>query len=158
MATNHKPNIRGTDYGIWRRIRQIPFTTTISEAEQDIELESKLIGEASGILNWLVAGAMRWKAERLKTPEIIVSATDEYRGEMDVIGNFIKEECVQDPSVSIRVRELFKAYQEWCAVSNEHDCSERFFGFRLKELGFKQNRTAEARYWIGIMLKAKMSN
>jgi putative DNA primase/helicase len=132
MATNHKPNIRGTDYGIWRRIRLIPFTTTISEDEQDIELESKLIGEASGILNWLVAGAMRWKAERLKTPEIIVNATDEYRGEMDVIGNFIREECVQNPAVSIRVRELFKAYQEWCEASNEHDCSERFFGFRLK--------------------------
>ena len=24
IATNHKPNIRGTDTGIWRRIKMIP--------------------------------------------------------------------------------------------------------------------------------------
>jgi hypothetical protein len=29
--------------------------------------------------------------ERLRTPQIITGATDEYRGEMDVIGNFIRE-------------------------------------------------------------------
>ena len=31
MATNHKPVIKGTDHGIWRRIRLIPFTTRIEE-------------------------------------------------------------------------------------------------------------------------------
>jgi putative DNA primase/helicase len=157
MATNHKPNIKGTDYGIWRRIRLIPFTTTVSKEKQDIELESKLLGEAPGILNWLIEGAKRWKRERLVTPEIILKATDEYRGEMDVIGNFIKEVCVEYPASSVRVRELFKAYQEWCAENNEYANTERFFGMRLKEIGFKQTRTAEARYWSGITLKAKLT-
>jgi putative DNA primase/helicase len=89
MAANHKPNIKGVDYGIWRRIRLIPFTTTIGREQQDIELESKLLKEASGILNWLIEGAMRRKRERLVTPDIISNATDEYRAEMDVIGNFM---------------------------------------------------------------------
>jgi putative DNA primase/helicase len=155
MATNHKPNIKGTDYGIWRRIRLIPFTTTVSPANQDMELESKLLREASGILNWLVEGATRWKRERLVTPELITSATDEYRGEMDVIGNFIKEVCVQYPPASVRVRELFKAYQDWCAENNEYANTERFFSLRLKEMGFKQTRTSEARFWHGVMLKVK---
>lgn len=31
MATNHKPVIRGTDTGIWRRIHMIPFTVQIPE-------------------------------------------------------------------------------------------------------------------------------
>jgi putative DNA primase/helicase len=157
MATNHKPNIKGTDYGIWRRIRLIPFTTTVSPENQDMELESKLLREASGILNWLVEGAMRWKRERLVTPELITSATDEYRGEMDVIGNFIKEVCVQYPPASVRVRELFKAYQDWCAENNEYANTERFFSLRLKEMGFKQTRTSEARFWHGVMLKVKLN-
>jgi putative DNA primase/helicase len=157
MATNHKPNIKGTDYGIWRRIRLIPFTTTVSPENQDMELESKLLREASGILNWLVEGATRWKRERLVTPELITSATDEYRGEMDVIGNFIKEVCVQYPPASIRVRELFKAYQDWCAENNEYANTERFFSLRLKEMGFKQTRTSEARFWHGVMLKVKLN-
>jgi hypothetical protein len=43
MATNHKPLIRGTDYGIWRRIKLIPFTTTITPERQDKHLEEKLM-------------------------------------------------------------------------------------------------------------------
>jgi putative DNA primase/helicase len=68
MATNHKPVIKGTDHGIWRRIRLIPFTTRITEEKQDKHLEQKLKTEASGILNWLLEGAMRWQKEGLKTP------------------------------------------------------------------------------------------
>ena len=45
--------------------------------------------EASGILNWLLEGVARWKSEGLVAPASILNATDEYRGEMDVIGNFV---------------------------------------------------------------------
>ncbi|MDR2094472.1 MAG: DUF5906 domain-containing protein [Treponema sp.] len=152
MATNHKPVIKGTDHGIWRRIKLIPFTTRIPEEKQDKHLEMKLREEASGILNWLLEGTMRWRREGLRTPAVILSATDEYRGEMDVIGNFLKERCVQKPEVSIRIRELFKAYQEWCDENNEHACSERFFSLRLKEMGYERTRTADARYWCGLGL------
>jgi putative DNA primase/helicase len=150
MATNHKPVIKGTDYGIWRRIKLIPFTTRIPEEKQDRQLEEKLKGEASGILNWLLEGAIRWTQERLKTPQIITNATDEYRGEMDVIGNFIRERCTQEPGASIRARELFKCYQDWCEENNEHACSERFLGLRLKELGLEQKRLSDGRYWKGV--------
>jgi putative DNA primase/helicase len=154
MATNHKPVIKGTDYGIWRRIKLIPFTTRIEEDKQDKHLEEKLRTEASGILNWLLEGTARWRKDGLKTPAAILNATDEYRGEMDVMGNFLKERCVQRPEVSIRIRELFKAYQDWCEENNEHACSERFFSLRLKEMGYERTRTADARYWSGIALRA----
>jgi len=153
MATNHKPMIKGTDHGIWRRIKLIPFTTRIQEEKQDKHLEQKLMKEASGILNWLFEGARRWYKEGLKTPRIIIKATDDYREEMDVIGNFIKECCIQKTGVSIRIKELFKAYQDWCNENNERVCSERFFSLRLKEMGFQQNRSAESRYWTGLKVK-----
>ena len=38
MATNHKPIIRGTDLGIWRRVHMIPFTVVIPENEVDRQL------------------------------------------------------------------------------------------------------------------------
>jgi hypothetical protein len=65
MATNHKPEIKGTDYKIWWRIKLIPFTTRIEEKKQDKELEEKLWEEASGILNWLLAGIRRGGLTRL---------------------------------------------------------------------------------------------
>ena len=157
MATNHKPVIKGTDHGIWRRIKLIPFTTRIEEEKQDKHLEQKLMAEGPGILNWLIEGARLWRKEKLKPPAIIIRATDEYRAEMDVIGNFLKERCVQGSGMSIRARELFKCYQDWCDENNERACSERFLGLRLKELGIEQKRSNDGRYWQGIGIKA-MSN
>ena len=153
MATNHKPVIKGTDHGIWRRIKLIPFTTTIPEEKQDKSLELKLKQEASGILNWLLEGTERWRREGLKAPDVILNATDEYRGEMDVIGNFIKERCVQGKEYTIRIRELYKAYSDWCDDNKEHAVSERFFTMRLKEMNFVQSRTSEARFWVGLALR-----
>jgi putative DNA primase/helicase len=154
MATNHKPVIKGTDHGIWRRIKLIPFTTRIEDERQDKHLEQKLMAEGPGILNWLLEGAKRWCKEGLRPPKIVVNATDEYRAEMDVIGDFIRERCVQKTGVSIRARELFKCYQDWCDENNERACSERFFGLRLKEIGIEQKRLGDGRYWSGVCVRA----
>lgn len=153
MATNHKPVIKGTDHGIWRRIKLIPFITRIEEEKQDKHLEKKLMEERSGILNWLLQGTMRWFNEGLKAPSVITRATDEYRAEMDIIGNFIKERCVQIAGVEIKAREFFKCYQDWCNENNEHAVSERMLGLRLKDMGFGQKRSNDGRYWQGIHLK-----
>jgi putative DNA primase/helicase len=89
------------------RLRGTRFVTT-TETEQGKRLSEplikqitgsdKLTAERSGILNRLIEGSMRWKRERLLAPECVTTATNEYRGEMDVIGNFIKERCVQNPA------------------------------------------------------------
>jgi putative DNA primase/helicase len=74
-------------------------------------------------------------------------------GEIDVIGNFIKERCVQAGDGSIKARELFRVYQEWCEENNEHASSERIFGLRLKELGVEQKRFSDGQYWQGFMVR-----
>ena len=79
------------------------FTTRIAESRQDKKLEMKLRQEAGGIFNWLLEGAARWKRERLQTPAVILNATDEYLGEMDVIGSFLKERCKTDFDAAIRI-------------------------------------------------------
>ena len=67
MATNHKPVIRGTDVGIWRRIKLIPFTETIPYEERNPDLMKILLREKAGILNWMIEGALQ--KERLGEPE-----------------------------------------------------------------------------------------
>jgi len=153
MATNHKPVIKGTDYGIWRRIKLIPFTTRISEDKQDKMLEEKLRKEASGILNWLLEGTLKWQKDGLLAPAIVLDATEEYKGEMDVIGNFIKNRCIAKAGLKIRIWELYKAYSDWCDTNNEHAVSERFFTMRLKDMGYEQCRNSEARFWAGLGLQ-----
>ena len=38
MLTNHKPGVSGTDEGIWRRLRLVPFEVVIPAAERDEDL------------------------------------------------------------------------------------------------------------------------
>jgi putative DNA primase/helicase len=68
MATNHKPVIKGTDNGIWRRIKLVPFTTRIPGGKTG-QTEEKLRGEASGILNWLLESALGGKGWAGGEPE-----------------------------------------------------------------------------------------
>jgi putative DNA primase/helicase len=62
---NHKPEIRGNDDGIWRRVRLIPFTRQFTGDQKDPDLLVKLIAELPGILNWVVEGYNLWKEEGL---------------------------------------------------------------------------------------------
>jgi putative DNA primase/helicase len=106
-------------------------------------------------LNWLLEGVNRWRKDGLKAPPDVLTATDEYRSEMDIIGNFVKDCCVQKPGIAIKVRDLYKAYQQWCTDNNERMASERFLALRLQEIGFEKARNAECRFWRGLGLKAE---
>ena len=66
LRTNHKPKIRGTDLGIWRRIHYVPYLVTIADDEQ-VELfrQTRLDPERSGILNWMLAGLKDYLANGL---------------------------------------------------------------------------------------------
>lgn len=104
LATNHRPQIRGTDHAIWRRIRLIPFDVTFHTAEtgktpqQDQTLPARLREEATGILAWAVRGCLAWQSQGLGAPDAVRDATEAYRAEMDVLAMFFEERCIFDES------------------------------------------------------------
>ena len=122
LATNHKPQIRGTDHAIWRRIRLIPFDVTFHAPEtgktpqQDPTLPARLREEAAGILAWAVRGCLAWQREGLKAPQAIRDATEGYRAEMDVLAAFFEECCVFDKRAEASASELYRAYIRWCDI------------------------------------------
>lgn len=135
MYGNHDPQIRGTDNGIWRRIRKIPFTVTLSENEKDPNLKEKLKNELPGILAWAVQGCIRWHNEGLQTTKDIEEATKAYRSEMDVLGMFIDEACVLGVDRSAPMAALYKAYTAWCKEAGEHEQNQRRFNAQLISRG-----------------------
>jgi len=94
LSTNYEPVIKGTDNGIWRRVRLVPWTVTIPDEEQDPDLADKLKAEASGILNWIIEGARIFLTEGWDVPESVQVASDEYRTGQDFVGRFIREALV----------------------------------------------------------------
>jgi putative DNA primase/helicase len=141
LATNHKPIIRGTDFAIWRRIRLIPFTVQIPKEEQDRDLPEKLRGELPGILNWAMAGCLQWRFGGLEPPKEVDDATQDYRAEMDVLGDFIAERCILDPGADATAAELYKSYTSWAEENGEkRPLTQRAFGMSLTERGFERGK------------------
>lgn len=156
MAVNHKPTIRGTDTGIWRRIRLIPFTEAIAPADQDKQLPDKLRAELPGVLAWAVEGSLQWRREGLQAPEEVRQATAGYRSEMDVLGDFIADRCYRGARLEVAKDDLYKAYQVWCDEAGERFETKRKFGMLIAERGIEDGRNPERtrRIWKGIGLSA----
>ncbi|WP_423233632.1 phage/plasmid primase, P4 family [Aminirod propionatiphilus] len=153
LATNHKPSIRGTDHAIWKRIRLIPFTVTISEEEKDTELPQKLLAELPGIFAWAVRGCMAWKRNGLGVPEKILEATDAYRSEMDILGGFLSDCCCVKKAARTLSQAIYVEYCRWCEEVGEKPVTQRNLGNRLKERGFEACKGGKGqRYWKGIGL------
>ena len=119
LAANHKPGIRGSDHGIWRRIRLVPFTVTIPEAERDPHLTQKLAAELPGILAWSVRGCLDWREHGLGVPDEIRVATASYQDEMDQLGGFLEDGCVVEAQAVVTAKELYAAYQAWAEANGE---------------------------------------
>ncbi len=158
LCTNHKPEIRGTDNAIWRRIRLIPFTETLPPAEQDKKLLEKLRAELPGILAWCVEGCLEWRRGGLQAPDEVRKATGAYRSEMDVIGAFLRDECEVGRDHRASFKEVYDRYEEWCEDGGEKPETRRKFNARLKERGrFTDRRSGPggSNEWHGLRLLKK---
>lgn len=153
MACNHRPGVRGTDSGIWRRIKLIPFTISIPQEQQDPDLVDKLKEEMPGILNWALAGCLKWQSEGLHPPEEVDAATTSYRVESDAMGNFLDECVVTTATAKVQAKILYEAYKAWCEKAGEYFFTMRRFNDRLRERGYRCiASTGNLKFWHGIGL------
>lgn len=123
ISGNHKPEIRGTDKGIWRRVLLVPFLVSIPDEDVDALLPQKLWAERVGILNWLLEGLEKWLESGLMIPQEILDATEEYREESDPMLVFINTCCevTGDPNVFTRSRDLIDAFNWWYVDAGKGD-------------------------------------
>lgn len=133
LSANHKPRVSGSDFAMFRRTRLIPFTVRIPDADKDVDLDKKLLAESEGILAWIVRGAVEWSKGGLRTISEVKLATEEYREENDLLGSFVAEFCVEDPTASIEATALYKEFQAFVEREGEHEWSQTRFGRGLIE-------------------------
>jgi putative DNA primase/helicase len=152
MMTNHKPIVGGTDEGIWRRLRLVPFEVIIPSAERDENLGGKLSDEAGAILAWLVAGYLDWHKNGLAEPDKVTEATQAYRAESDALGRFLDERCLRMPALHAGSTELFGIYEKWCAAEREDPGTPKAFADVMKAKGFESYKSHGVMRWRGIGL------
>ena len=140
-ATNHLPKIHGTDVGIWRRIRLVPFTQSIPEEKQDILLPQKLEAELPGILNWALDGLQKWLANSqggrrhgLPACAAVDSAVSAYKQDQDRIAAFLADCTEPAEGSTVQASVLFRTYLNWCSENNEKwRMANKQFGMEVKK-------------------------
>ncbi len=150
VATNHKPNVDGTDHGFWRRVRVIPFDVSIPKEQEDHQLPHKLNEELPGILAWAVRGCIDWQKNGLREPQAVIDATNQYRREEDTMARFIEDCCAVGPDLNSTSANLYRSYTNWCSEEGEKSISQIRIGKQLEAKGFTKYRTSTTRGWSGI--------
>jgi len=161
IDANHKPIVSGSDDSIWNRLAPIGFDQTLLPCEVDKTLPDKLRAEAEGILAWTIEGARRWFTEGLEIPEQVKEARGGWRKEMDRLGAFRAECCLEGEQLAhvestkrrVKARVLYTAYREWTEKAGEHPMSETRFGRRLAEEGIPKKHFEDGTYYQGIRLR-----
>lgn len=159
LVTNHKPLVTGNDHGIWRRLRLIAFDQTFwnpdanesgpDHLRQDKRLPEKLAEESSGILTWIVKGAIEFLRQGEEAANEVGEHTKEYRASLDTIGQFIDEMCIVGPGNKIGSSELYRAYKSWAESEGFYAYSQTRFGSAMTDRQFQKVKSNT--YWyLGI--------
>ncbi|MEM1149316.1 MAG: phage/plasmid primase, P4 family [Pseudomonadota bacterium] len=121
ISGNHKPEIRGGDDGIWRRVLLVPFDIQIPEPERDSDLGEKLRAERSGIMNWVIDGIFAYLERGLDPPGRVLDETRAYREESDPIGTFLAASCefTGDAKDQITSKDMAAAMNFWVRERGE---------------------------------------
>ncbi|WP_439507300.1 phage/plasmid primase, P4 family [Yoonia sp.] len=150
VRTNHKPIIKGTDNGIWRRIIILPFRRTFLPEDQDPQLEAKLLAERAGILAWMVRGATQYLKDGIKLSQAIKAEVAQYRADSDILGDFLDEHTDRGAGFDVAQQVLYIHFGMWCASNGFRCPSKRSFTAQLGDRGFGQRKSGSDRYYVGL--------
>lgn len=123
LLTNHKPTVKGQDFGVWRRLLLLNYGVRYGSVQQvktgeadrvgDEGLTTRLVAEREGILAWLVRGAMDWYRAGLNAPASVFEDSEAYRDEQDRVRQFVAERCIIDPAAWSAFGGPFGLYPEY---------------------------------------------
>ncbi len=153
LATNNKPVIQGTDLGIWRRVKLIPFDVTIPPEKQDLKLASKLVAEASAILRWAVAGCLAWQKDGLQAPSSVEVATKEYQSDMDTLSQFLDECCEVGSQHEEAASEVYAAYKRWAEKHGVYVLSSKRLSPQLQGKGYQREKRGGLYFYRGFKVR-----
>ena len=153
---NARPTIHGQDEGIWRRMRLVPWSLHVAEADRDRDLPAKLRDAAPAILAWAVRGCRDYLATgKLPQCDAVDVGTEKYRREQDLVGEWLAEihevERWQPvPGAWATAAAVTASATDWCERNNVRPWSPQRLAQELQRRGCEAKRRHEGRGWTGI--------
>lgn len=156
LSTNHKPTIKNTDNGIWRRLRLISWKhdfTTDPDSKPFEEVITTLRSEHAGILCWAVAGLQDVLINGLIYPESVKADTELYKAESDLIGDFLQEKIIPERGAELSRAEMYSEYQQYMKETGHNSLSTNRFTPKLREKNLEEYRRASGRGWLNVRIR-----
>lgn len=138
LITNHLPKVRGDDPALWKRLRVVPFDVVVPDADQDPNLVDKI--EADAVLTWAIHGWQDYQVGGLCEPQAVQVATDDYQLKSDDVARFIKDRCIPNPNMFVKVSDLWDAWTEWRLDDGAFEISKNALGEAFEDLGYVVSR------------------
>lgn len=136
MTGNHQPDIRDMSDGLWRRLTIVGFDQSIQEHARDRLLLAKLKEEGPGILNRLLGSLANYQMGGLNIPAGVRAATEIYRTDMDIVGQWLDELCAIGRGFSACKTQAYDRYHVWATNGGHRPMSQAKFTRRLRKRGY----------------------
>jgi P4 family phage/plasmid primase-like protien len=167
ICCNDLMEIRSNDEGTWRRIRVCPFRSLFCEKPVqndsyqpyqflvDKNVHQKFKVWRTVLLAMLVERA-KVKQGAVVDCNIVLEASNEYRGQQDLFSEFIKAHISRDDKGQIKqcdLQDLFITWWKRSHISNEKPPTKELFTYMIRHhYGEKIAPPGVAAYWIKIKL------
>jgi putative DNA primase/helicase len=156
ITGNQRPNIKGTDEGIWSRVTLVPWTVVIAQEKRDPQLLSKLKAEASGILNRYLDGLRDWLDHGLKLPDEVKEATAEYRRDHDALGRFLEEATRRKEGSRVGVTEALNVFNGWAIANGINEWKGKGFSNAMTERGYRKIKSDVMQFLDIELIKSRL--
>ncbi len=157
MATNHMPIIRGTDNGIWRRIRIVQFPVAFDKDPRyklDPTLSEKFEGELRGVLAWAVEGAKLYMQEGLATPAAVEGEVARTRRGFDLLADWLEEDCILAEGARLATADAWRDWQAYGRRTGDGKIVDTQRSFtRILQERLKMKKSNGRNYVYGLRLK-----
>ncbi len=130
-----------------RRVLFIPWSVTLPpEKHRDFEdVVREIVDGGSGILNWLIEGAIDYLENGLVVSDETRANTEDYFDEMDPTAMFIRDCVSVVAGETVGARSMYQAYKAHCDANARRPIFETKFG-RIMKKKFKRDDKRTHKY------------
>ncbi|MEM3858287.1 MAG: primase-like DNA-binding domain-containing protein [Candidatus Micrarchaeaceae archaeon] len=153
FITNSKPYI-SDDTHILDKVKVIE----LKGKNNDNNLIDKILNdenEKSGILNWLISGALNYYKNGLKLNYTDSIPKDTIKSDNNTVDKFINDCCEFGPDKEIKALELYNCYKTYCENNSLKCLSNVLFAKKILSLGdnIQRKRRKVGNFYIGLTVK-----
>jgi len=167
LTCNELPEVPSDDGGTWRRIRVVEFLskfcenpTKSNEFAMDLELSDKFERWAEPFMSMIIERRKIINPNAIHEPMEVRIATESYKNNNDVIGQFITEKIAivkEEPNERMGISVLYNEFRVWCSEnlpkSKKRPDRNQLKAYIEKMLG---PGPVDQKGWRGIKLKSEV--